>query len=95
MWRRKTVECLVSFLLLTGLSIALIMSFYILKIYCERLMGALSTNPTKPNDMQRQCVLRILFILLFPKLTVDNLVFVTGFSSVVGSAPSGDGSHDA
>lgn len=32
---------------------------------------------------------------LFPKLTMVDLVFMPGFSSVVGSAPSADGSHEA
>lgn len=50
---------------------------------------------TASNDMQRQCVLQIPFIPLFPKLTMVNLAFMPGFSSVVGSAPSADGSREA
>ena len=47
------------------------------------------------TSLQRECVLRSLFIPLFPKLTMVDLAFMPGFSSVVGSVPSGDGSSEA
>lgn len=97
MWRR--VECLLRLLLLTDVLIALIKSFRILKSsnYFKRLVRALSMNVPKSctsNDTEA-VLLQILFILLFPKLTVVDLAFMPGFSSVAGSAPSGDGSSEA
>lgn len=52
-------------------------------------MGALSLSVPQSNDIQRHCFLRILFIPLFPKLTLVDHFFMPGFSSVVGSLPSG------
>lgn len=84
-------ECLARLLSLTDVLIALIMSSWILKSWsrCESLMGALSPSVPQSNDIQRHCFLRILFIPLFPKLTLVDHFFMPGFSSVVGSLPSG------
>lgn len=66
--------------------IALIVLFCILKSTVRSKTGALFMNLTKSKDMQR--VLPSLSILIFHKLSVVDFVFVTVFSSVVGSAPS-------
>lgn len=52
-------------------------------------------NVTKSKGMQRQSVRRSLCITIFHKLSVVYLVFMTVLSSVVGSAPFRDSSHDA
>lgn len=67
------------------------MSIYLPKLYCERFMAALSMNVTSRGSV----LYRFLFSPFVLKLTVVSFVYVTGFSSVVGSAPSGDSSHDA
>lgn len=76
---------------LTGVLIAFIMSIYLPKLYCERFTAALSMNVTSRGSV----FYKFLFSPFVLKLTVAGFIYVTGFSSAVGSASCGDSSHDA